>query len=281
MAAAATAVLACQTIDGDRIAGKDLAAANPIFAAIDPAAILGPAPLPGAQRIFHSGELLRVARQAGIELAAPLSEICFVRATDPLTPQKLFPFLRAALSLDNAKIEILDFSRVAIPRGAIDFSRAGLSPAGLWRGRVNFGENQSMPIWARVRITTEQTWIEAAAPLAPGKPIDVSQLRQVSGPRFPFGAAPISSINDAAGRTVLRAVKPGEPIFANMLIAARQIERGDTVRVDVSSGAAHLSFEAISQTAGRAGELILLKNPENGRYFQARVEGKDKASITK
>ncbi len=281
IAAGAAALFACQTIDGDRITGKDLAAANPIFASLDPAAVLAPAPLPGVQRVFHSAELLRIARREGIALAAPVAEICFARAAEPLTAEKLLPVLRAALSLEGAKIEILDFSRAPVPRGDIDFRRAGLSPAGLWRGRVNFGDNQSMPVWARVRITTEQTWIEAAAPLAPGKPVEASQLKQVTGPRFPFGPAPISSINDAAGRAVLRAVNPGEPIFANMLIAARQIERGDTVRVDVSCGAAHLSLEAVSQTAGRTGELILLKNPENGRFFQARVAGKDQASILK
>jgi flagella basal body P-ring formation protein FlgA len=274
-------LLACHVLEGDRITGKDLASASASFAALDPALILAPAPVPGVQRVLHPQELLRIARGNAIDLPAPASEICFERATDPLTPEKLQPVLETALALEGAKIEILDFSRAAVPRGSLSFNRAGLSASGLWRGQVDFDENRSMSIWARVRVTTEQTWVETTQPLAAGKTAAAAQLKLVTGPRFPFGTAPAATIDSVAGQTLLRAVRPGEPIFSYMLIAPHEVERGDRVAVEVSAGSAHLSFDAVSQSSGRTGELVLLKNPENGRFFQARVEGKDKASITK
>ncbi|HUA86039.1 MAG TPA: flagellar basal body P-ring formation chaperone FlgA [Bryobacteraceae bacterium] len=272
---------ACRAVDAAQITGKDLAAASPLFAAIDPALAIGPAPLPAVERAFRPEELLRIARQNGITISGPAPEICFERATQPLTPEKLLPILSAALDIPDATIDLVDFSRVAIPRGSLVFTRTGLEPNGLWRGRINFDENRSMPVWARVRVTTEQSWVEAAAALAPGPPVDAAQLKLVKGPRSPLGPAPLDSLEAVAGRGVSRMVKTGEPIFSNMLIAPREVERGDTVRVEVSSGSAHLSFDAVSQTSGRDGELILLKNPDNGRYFQARIAGKDQAFINK
>ena len=277
----AAPLFACSAIEGDQITGKDLAAASPSFAGIDPALMVSPAPMPGVRRSFRAGELLGLAKRGGIAISGPVAEVCFERATEPLSPQRLLPVLRAALGIEQAQIEILDFSRALVPRGPLEFTRAGLAPNGLWRGHVTFGENRSTPVWVRVRVTTEQTWIEAAGPLLPAKPIEAAQLKLEKGPRSPLGPAPLASLDAAAGQTVLRPVKPGEPIFANMLIAPREVERGDTVKVEVLSGAAHLSFDAVSQTPARAGELVLLKNPDSGRYFQARVVAKDKAQINK
>jgi len=49
----------------------------------------------------------------------------------------------------------------------------------------------------------------------------------------------------------------------------------------IVSGDARLLFDAAAETAGRLGEMVLIRNPENGKRFQARVEGKDKVAIHK
>ena len=278
--ALAAPVFACQIVEGDRITGKDLAAANPIFAKLDPAMVIGPAPLAGVRRVWHAEESVRLARQNGIAADAPFGELCFERATGQLTTESLLPILQTALAID-AQIEIVDFSRYAVARGRIEFTRDGLTPAGLWRGRVTYAEGRSAAIWAKVRVTVEQTWVEAVEPLAPGKIVDAAQLAIRKGRRFPFGTAPIDSVELVAGRKLARAIRPGEPIFASMLIAPFEIERGDKVTVAVSSGGATLGFDAIAETAGRVGGSVLIKTPENGHRFQARVEGKGKVSITK
>ena len=66
-----------------------------------------------------------------------------------------------------------------------------------------------------------------------------------------------------------------------MLIAPHEVERGSTVSVQVISGDASISFDATAESSGRTGESVLIRNPENGRYFQARVEGKGKVSVKK
>jgi len=265
---------ACQVVDGDHILGKDVAAASPLFAALDPRIEVGSAPLAGAERVLRPEEIVHLARQNGIALDGPAGAICFARVTEPLTAEKLLPELQKALGLDNASIEILDFSRFGVPRGTFEFPKSSLMPNGLWRGRVLYGENHSMPVWVKARITVERTWVEAAEPLVVGKAIEASQLNVRTGPRFPFDPAFIESMNVLAGRRPVRTLAAGTPITPGMLTIAHDVERGDRVEVEVKVGAAILDFEATAESSGRAGESIMVKNPENGRTFQAKIQDK-------
>jgi flagella basal body P-ring formation protein FlgA len=265
---------ACQLVEGDRIFGKDLASASPPFAALDPHVEIGAAPLAGVARVVRPEELVRLARQYGIMLDGPAGAICFERPTDSLTAETLLPVLQKALAIDSAKIKILDFSRFGVPRGVLDFPKSGLMPTGLWRGRVMYGENHSMPIWVRARITVERTWVESAEPLVAGKPIALSQLLLKNGPRFPFDSTLMESMGLVAGRRPLRTLPAGTPIAAAMLTIAHDIERGDRIAVEVKVGGTILDFEATAASSGRAGESILVNNPENGRSFAAVIQDK-------
>ena len=75
---------ACSIIDGDRILGKDLAAASSLFASLDPKVEIGAAPVAGVQRVLRPEELVRLARVNGIQLTEPAGAVCFERATAPL-----------------------------------------------------------------------------------------------------------------------------------------------------------------------------------------------------
>jgi flagella basal body P-ring formation protein FlgA len=194
--------------------------------------------------------------------------------TEPLTAEKLLPELQKALGLDNANIEILDFSRFAVPRGAFEFPKSSLMPNGLWRGRVLYGENHSMPVWVKARITVQRTWVEAGESLVVGKTIDASQLNVRTGPRFPFEPPLVESMQLLVGRKPVRTLAAGTPIALAMLAVAHDVERGDRVEVEVKVGAAILDFAATAESSGRTGDSILVKNPDNGHTFQAKIQDK-------
>jgi hypothetical protein len=152
----ASSLMACATVEGDRIYARDLAAEYPMFAALDPALEIGYAPRPGVTRVIGAGDLTQLALRHHIPLdqsegkAVPLRSACFARPlsdTSPRSPQ------------------------------------------------------------------------------------------------------------------------------------SRDIERGDAVSVEVHSGAAKLSFQTKAESGGRIGDSVLVRNPLNGRLFQAKVEGKGKVSI--
>jgi flagella basal body P-ring formation protein FlgA len=265
---------ACQLVDSDHILGKDVAAANPLFAALDPKIEVSAAPLAGVERVLRPEEIVRLAKQNGIALDGPAAAICFARVTETLTAERLLPELQKALGLDNAIVEILDFSRFGVPSGTFEFPKSSLMPNGLWRGRVLYGENHSMPVWVKTRITVERTWVEAGESLAMGKAIDASQLNIRTGPRFPFDPPLAESIQALVGRKPSRALAVGTPIALAMLTVAHDVERGDIVEVLVTVGRAILDFEATAESSGRTGESILVKNPDNGHSFLAKIQNK-------
>lgn len=277
--AALAPAFACQTIDGGRIFARDLAAASPMFSSLDPGVEIGSAPAAGVQRVMQPDELVRLARQFGIALAAPAAAVCFERATEPLTAERLLPALRQALNIDRARIEILDFSRFGVPPGTLEFSRSGLMPNGLWRGRLLYEGSRSMPVWVKARISVEKTWIEAAETLPFGKAIEASQLAVRTGPRFPFEAPLVDSIDLAVGRRPVRTLAAGTPITPAMLAAAHDVERGDVVAVEVRAGAAVLAFQATAESSGRAGDSVMVRNPANGRSFLARIQEKGRVLV--
>jgi flagella basal body P-ring formation protein FlgA len=278
---AMASAFACGLIDSDRILGKDVAAASPVFAAISAQLEIGAAPLPGVQRVLRADELVRLAKQNGIVLDGPVNAVCFERATEPLTVEKLLPALRQALAIDNAKIEIIDVSHFGVPHGSLDFPKSGLMPNGLWRGRVLYDQGHSLPVWVKARITVEQTWVEALEPLPAGKPIEASQLIVKTGQRFPIDTAFLESLNALVGHRPVRTLSPGTPIVAAMLTISHDVERGDLVAVEVRVGGAILDFEATAESSGRAGESILIKNPDNGHSFQAKIQDKGHVLVEK
>ena len=66
-----------------------------------------------------------------------------------------------------------------------------------------------------------------------------------------------------------------------MLAIAHDVERGDLVAVEVKVGGAILDFEATAESSGRAGDSILIKNPDNGRSFQAKIQDKGHVLVEK
>jgi flagella basal body P-ring formation protein FlgA len=272
---------ACGIVNSDRILGRDVAAASPLFALLNPEVEVGSAPLAGVQRVLRPDELLHLAKQHAISIDGPIGAICFERATEPLTAEILLPVLRQALAVDNAKIEILDFSRYGVPRGTIEFPRSALMPNGMWRGHVLYGDNHSMPVWVKAHITLERRWVEAGETLGAGKAIEASQLVAKMGTRFPFDPPLVESIDVLVGRRPVRALAAGTPITATMLTIPHDVERGDRVAVEVKVGAAILDFEATAESSGRTGESVMVKNPENGRTFQAKVQDKGHVVVEK
>lgn len=225
---------ACVPVEGDRIQGRELASAHVRFAGIDKEADLGPAPAAGSRRTFRSFELERLARGFGLSLEeADPREACFERSVARLSAEILQPLLMAVLrerpGLDNSQVEIVDFSRQPLPSGSPHFQGDGLDRSGMWRGRLLYGENRSIPIWARVRIV------------------------------------------DESGRAILSARVSKEP----------EIGKGDPVRVEISSGAVRLAFDAAAENAGHVGEQVTVRNPINGQRFRAVVEGPGRVGIRK
>lgn len=276
----------CHPVEGDRIKARNLAAVLPAFSSAPPEALLGQAPLPGSQRIFHAPEIRALAHRFGISLASP-PEVCFEWPMQPLDRARTIAAMQDALQIPGARIEIADAISAHVPAGRIEFALGSLGkPAApnastpvLWRGDVAYGAGHTFPIWARVMITASCRRMIATENLKAGKPIEARQLRATTFACFPVGVREIPPIAEVAGMSPLRPIASGSEVRPDWIAPPNDVNRGDEVRIEVRSGAARLAFLAHALTGGRSGDMISVRNPASNRIFQARVTGKGSAFV--
>lgn len=283
LAAAVPAALACIGVDQDRILAGHLAVRAPAFAGLPPETEIALAPAPGSRRILGAAELRRLAMRHGLETGGT-GEVCFERTVAPLEKARLEAALRAAWADRPGSFELLDYSRGPVPGGDLEFRLDGLAPAqpgggALWRGRLRYGSGRSVPVWARVRMLFAARRVVAARNLAARSIVEEADLR-IEEFRGPPPAHPwCGSVAEVAGRMLRRAVRAGQPIDPRLLAEPPDVERGSMVEVAVRAGAARLEFRAKAESGGRRGDWILVRNPESGKRFRARVEGRRRAVV--
>jgi flagella basal body P-ring formation protein FlgA len=281
--AAGTSLSACVLIEGERIMAHDLAQAVPEFADIPADTPLGYAPAPGARRVFHANDLRRLAIRYNIPQPSD-AELCFERAMEPLSRERVIQAMQDTVGSANARVEVLELSRYPVPSGQIQFVRSALPASGgapvLWRGSVLYSGERRFAIWARVKIAVPSTRMVAAENLPPGRRIEREHVRLEECELFPSGRPSEPSLDQILGRVPRRPIAAGATITANLLDAPKEVERGDTVEVQVRSGAAHLKLEGLAESAGRRGESIPVRNLITNKSFSARIVDKDRVLVT-
>jgi len=275
IALSGAAFAACLPVTGDRITGHDLALADAQFAALPAAMTVAFAPAPGAQRVFAVAELSRIARANGLAPIHP-GEICFAIPMRRAGEAEVVAAMRRSLP-PQAEIAIVELPKTDLPAGDIEFPAAALEPsigdAQVWRGYVRYSSTKKAPLWARVRISERVEAVVAAKDLAANVPIAAASLR-IETRNGPVERRQVAlRIEDVVGRIPKQAIRSGTPIPLDLLATAPSIRRGDAVKVEVRSGRAHLSFDAVAENEAREGDMVALRNPVSGKIFRARVEG--------
>jgi len=267
------ALAACAAVapQSDRVLLGDVAAAFPsaALAADTPVAL---APAPGVERRFDLAELRRIA--ARLDLPEPVREVCVTRPVAPLDAARVLAAMRAALPA--ASIELVDFSRGPAPGGTLEFPAAALRED-RWSGAVCYAGHRRFPVWAKVRVLVAAPRSVAVRDLAAGRRLEASDFRLETAPAPP--ALHALSAEELAGRRLRRPVRAGMAVRAEWTDTPPDVLRGETVAVEVRSGAARLAFTGRAQASGSAGQTIAVLNPETRKRFQARVDGPGRVSL--
>ena len=117
-----------------------------------------------------------------------------------------------------------------------------------------------------------------------GQPVEIADFSRV---RIPLEADRKFEITGAASNVIrgrvtysgghsvifwvrLKAAHDAHPLLSQ----SDGIERGESVNVEVRSGAARLAFASTAESSGHMGEVVLVRNPQNGKLFQAKVQSK-------
>jgi flagella basal body P-ring formation protein FlgA len=270
----------CVAVSGDQILGKDLARAVPALARLPQATPLAPAPIFGGARVFSASELQSIAERFGLPFAAA-ADVCFRFAAEPLDRVRMEAAMKQALAIADAHIEVLETTSGDVPKGLIEFTREGLGvpatpdqPTGeMWRGNILYGNGQRFPIWAKVRVTVPSTRLVALEPLRPGTVIRPDQVHLEIVDRFPKSGIGDLTPESVAGMAPVRSISAGAEIRRENLVRPNDVNRGDTVQVDVRFGAAHLSFSGHAESSGHVGDTASIRNPESNKLFEAVIAG--------
>lgn len=272
----------CYPVKASQILGSDLKAAAAGFEGIADDAVAGMSPFPGIQRVLSRRELTRLL---GAEYIGP--EPCFVRAVRALEKADLETAIRSRLESADIELEVLDFSRSPVPDGKLEFPLAGLAHSSpsrpddpvVWRGRLHYDATKSVPVWAKVRLRQQQTWMEAAMALSASEPVRAEQLLPRSGLRAPLVGTPARDISEIVGRHPRRTLRAGEVLYTSLFADPPLVAKDETVDVEMTSGGVALKFEAVAQTSGQLNESIVILDPLNHRRIKGVVTGKGKISV--
>ena len=277
----------CLPVEGDRIFARDVAAAIPEFAKIPAGEVIGLAPLPAVRRVMSGGELARVARKFGLEIVAPV-DVCFESPTEVLTSGKVLEQIKSTVAKDGVEVELIEFSRYAVPVGVLSFPRSGLNVHPLltdqsivfWRGKVTYGGTKSFAVWARVRMGITRERLIAAETIRAGSVVTGEQVRMEQVKQFPLEEQPAVVAGDVVGQVARRTITAGQMVTAAFVTPPKEVTRGAEVSVVVKADGARLSLPALAESSGAVGETVSLKNPGNGRTFRGVVSGKNQVLVT-
>jgi len=263
-----------------RITAADMAPAWPALAALPPGTPLAGAPVPGVERGFPPSELRRLGLRLGVG-GEPAAPVCVHIPTAPPDPAEWLAAMRQSLAEahgEDARVELLDYSRYPVPAGRPVFPAGTLQASGRWTGYIPYGDSRRFQLWARVRARVLTRRVVAAERLCAGCVIAASQVRLESLEAAPGAGIYAASPEEVVGRVARRAVAAGTPVLRSLLGDAPLVRRGDMVKVEVRQGAASLRLEARAEADGRRGDRIPVRNPETGKRFLVRVEAQGRAA---
>jgi len=276
----------CVPVRDEQIHARDVAKAFPRFAALPGELDLGYAPLAGVRRTLTGSSLQTTARTRGIQLdAAP--DVCFERPLVPLQEVDVHEAMLNAWDGAAFSIDVRSWGPQTIPEGKLVFPRTGLQlppasdPEGevYWRGYVSYGNNHRFSVWARARISTTITRVVAVADIPAGKTIHDGQVRLETCDTVAPDDRLATDLDEVVGSVPRSFIKAGAPILRSQLNKVPDVDKGDTVQVQVRMGGTHLIMEGRAQTPGKTGSTIWVKNLSSGKEFQATVTGRGTVSV--
>jgi flagellar basal body P-ring formation protein FlgA len=229
------------------------------------------------RRLFRRGALALGLSVATCVLAQPPASAGPVAGTDGAGVGAETLRLFIAQRVQHSKSIAAAIQRVEVKLGALD-ARVQLAPCGqidpyapagakLW-GRTVIGVRcVSGANWNMLMPITVSIWgnvLVATSSLAAGTPVSAAdfQMQEVEWSRET--SLPVFNPTDLDGRTLSRALQPGQPVRADMLRATPVLTAGDTVTLRISGTGFAISAQGQALASAGEGQSVRVKT-EQGR----------------
>jgi flagella basal body P-ring formation protein FlgA len=134
-------------------------------------------------------------------------------------------------------------------------------------------------VWAKVKISVEREVALATETIPKGAVIRADQVATTPMRQFPSLEPSPGLPLVIVGKVARRALAAGQPIVAEALDDLKDVLQGETVHVQAIEGGASIRFDAVAQSSGQKGDIILVHNPSSGRSFRALIEGREQVVV--
>jgi len=161
----------------------------------------------------------------------------------------------------------LHFDPRGLPGGP---RRAKVSPV-LWRGVRAAPGGRRYPVWVRAVITEARPAWRLRQGVKVRTLIEAANLESVTLADYPLWPPPLATAGGAAGARARRTLAAGHILLDADFSAPPAVARGESLAVTVAAGQTRLQLLARAEADARVGDIVLVKNPLNGRRFAARV----------
>lgn len=177
---------------------------------------------------------------------------------------------------ENFELRVLPFGAPPVALGQVryrvlqpnKFAGAGMHN---FRLAVEVDGKELARLWLKAEIRVYEQVVVAAAPLARQETVAVQDLRLERRELAGRGSRPFTRIEDVIGKQTNRTIEANEVVATSAVDRPTLIKRGSAIRLIFESGSLRVETAGVAEEAGKAGELIQVKNTASGKILRGIV----------
>lgn len=247
-------------------------------------------PTPGTRRVINVATILAALdlNSDHLSSASKAAEVCFERRQSAIPAESVLAAMQKALAPRVIRIKLIGMQpshappgEVVMQAGSIEPARNGKPGQANWRGKLVYGEGQSVPLVATVEMQADGFVAVAAVDLLPDQPIGAAdiEIRERTSVSFTelnrvrnrdggwFGDGTLTEFQARfIGKAPRVMIRRGAVINVSVLTTPVLIRQNEIVEVEAIGGAVQLKWKGLAKANARLGESFAVQSWSSGTF---------------
>src|SRR3990172_10656479 len=183
---------------------------------------------------------------------------------------------QAPWKAENVDVRVAPFAPVSMPLGAVNYRV--LKPAkGITPGVHGFllaaeiAGKEAARFWVKAEIKIFDEVVVTSYPLARREVVTAAGVRVERRDVSSLTARPFTRIEEVLGQQTARFVEGNEVITQKTIERPTLVKRGSPIILVYETGSLRVEAPGAAEEAGKAGDLIQVKNPSSGKLLRGVV----------
>ena len=254
--------------------------------------VLGPGPEPGGRIIVEAAQLNAIARQYDVawRSVSRADRAVLEWPGRPLRKEEAVEAVRSAVAADGAAddidIDLPGFNPPIVPVNATTAATVSQleydASSGRFTAALTVTADGMNPIDTRISGRANEV-VEAPVAVTRLPPDTILRPEDIRMARVHTAVLPTEvarSVQQISGMQLRRPLAAGQPFRLADLIRPPLVQRGATVRIELSSAGLSLTGQAVALDAGADGERIRVQNITSHAFLFAQVIGPGQVRVT-